>query len=408
MAELNELLDQVEARFLVSKNRQRVIKRMADAYADLIDLGSASSMNLASYLPRLDQAWLGKEFVHIAASYPAKHSTDNGLEQTVVNYFAKWTGLQLSPGQVSIFSGVYGSYRSLLQLWPGRPLLVPEFIHQTHKACFAALGHKVIEVRNTENGLLDLADLQNKFDHSPDAILFINHNRGPKFNSEYFLKIANILNNYSSYCLYDADVVLTSHDGTRPYLPLAVTEFAARSIFLGNLTKELGLPGIRIGYGISAATLAQQIHKLQQVTLDIIPAPDRLLANLVMQSMAIDEVRNEFKARMLDLVAGFNQLGWQSELPAFGVNLFIATPPSFQGQEFPADELFCFYLLQETKVLLRPGSTHGDRITTQVRLVTCQDRAAIAKVFERLKQAGIHYTMPLPADLINNFKSYIQ
>jgi threonine synthase len=137
----------------------------------------------------------------------------------------------------------------------------------------------------------------------------------------------------------------------------------------------------------------------------MVPPITRYLAKKVIDGEDIFKAARILTKRMDALRNGFIKLGWPSfEGPEIGVNLFLKVPPEFQkAKKYNPDELFCYHLVQEAKVLLRPGSTYGSKNINEVRAVICQPFGVINDFFTRLKNSGINFRMKLPNGLEDNY-----
>lgn len=399
-ANAEERLEAIEERFLASRKRQIATQKRFGGY---IDMSAAAHMNLHQDIYP-EEFWSGYDRLirDTAVAYPSLHSEDRSIESALAEALDRWTGQRFDTREIVTFSGgVYGAYSPALAAI-GRPsLLVPESMHQTHKTCFALTIDDIREVPMTASSLLDLDQLDTMLGSMPrsSATVFIHHNRGPVFDREYFLRIADILAHHDGVAVYDADTIATSHDGTtRPSLPLEVPEFMRRAIVLCNMTKEYGLPGIRIGFGVGSRDTCARLRRHMKAELRMVPPVTRTIAERALKYGNLTKSSEILRERLQALVEHFRRLGWpEFRTPAHGINVFVPVPSSFaDASEVPSDELFYYWCLSRAGVLLRPGSIYGFINRGEVRPTLSLSIADMTRAFGQLESAGLRYDMPLP------------
>lgn len=411
-ANAEERLETIEARFLDRRRRQLAVQR---GFAGYLDMSAASHMHLHEDIyPQ--EFWGGYDGLvrETVAAYPSLHSDDRSLERAFADALRRWTGADFGVESIVVFpGGVYGSYSPVLS-GLGRPtLLVPELIHQTHKTCFALSVADIREVPMDGARLLDLAALERSLSAVPagSATVFIHHNRAPAFDRRYFEDIAVLLVRYDAVAVYDADTLATSHDGaTQPSLPLRVPGFIERALVLVNMTKEYGLPGLRVGFGIGNPAICARLRQHMKAELRMMPPVTRAIALRALACGDLGRASEILRERLGALVGHFGRLGWpEFPLPAHGINVFVPVPRAFMGvPDIPADELFYYWALSRAGVLLRPAGIYGPSATAEVRPTLSVPVAAMAEAFARLEEAGLRYDMPLPPGIAREYIEFLK
>jgi len=376
----------------------------------VIDLASASGLHLD--LPQINMKQLAEGQLARIGVYPGRISIATELTATISETLKKWTGASIPNSEIMITSGIYGAYRTILLSSPKPLIIVPELTHEPHKAAFKALGKRLLECPADPEGRMDLGKLRVILGSNREktAYVYICHNRGQLINEAYLLELSDIICKAKTAGLYDADIIYTTHtEAAQPWLPFITEKVRSHMLIMGTLSKEFGMPGIRIGYVVGSARLMDHIKVHQEETLEMIPAPSQIIASHIMGKVRLDKVQEQLQDRMKTLVRGLSGLGWKVSKPAVGINLRIPVPPSFAKQKIvAADELFSWYTWQAAGVLIRIGSTDGTNRNTEVRLVICQTTQTIDKAIQQLLKAGITYDMKLPEDCIKNYLAYIR
>lgn len=401
----------IEARFLASRKRQLAAQK---SFPGHIDMSAAAHMHLHEEIYP-EEFWCGYDRLirDTAIAYPSLHSESRSLESAFADALKRWTGCEFDTEEVVAFpGGVYGAYSPVLAATGRAVLLVPESMHQTHKTCFALTVADIREVPMDTAYLLDLNQLDAMLASVPyaSATVFIHHNRGPAFDRGYFLRIAETLARHGAVAIYDADTIATSHDGrTRPSLPLEVSEFMRHALVLCNMTKEYGLPGIRIGFGVGNRDICTRIHHHMKAELRMLPPVTRAIAERALGCADLSRSSTILHERLQALVEHFRRLGWPNfRTPAHGINVFVPVPPSFaRVSEVPPDELFYYWCLSRAGVLLRPGSIYGPLHIAEVRPTLSLPVANMEKAFERLESVGLRYDMPLPERIVGEYEQFI-
>ena len=410
---IDDYLDKIEAEYLSSKVRQRKAIKGLKNKADVIDIGSAATMHLfEEVLGTSSLVDKSKSLFNKIVQYPSVIQTEYNLEKEISTMFLKTVGAKIDLENVVIFRGVYDSYGQILLSSQKRTLIVPEHMHQIHKACFVAFGFTLVEVPILENGLLDIEKLEKIAEkyRKTTSFVYINHNHGGAPTPAYLKTIGKILKKYNLYAVYDADVLFTAYaPKSKPWLPLITPEFSKRAIVLGNMTKEFGVPGLRIGYGVASKELANHIKKFQRTTLSIISPLTKQIATEIIRDFDLNVALKILQERMKYACEGFRNLGWNVESPETGVNLFLSVPAAFKkSAAYFGDELFCYHVASQAKILFRPSHTYGNKNGNEFRMVVCQPIEIMEKMFKRMKEHSISYGMQMPRKLPREYNSKLK
>ena len=257
---------------------------------DTIDIGSAAGMHL------LQDAVMKKvlhsvemSFAQELGYYPTIYP-DSRLETMIAEKLRNALSITISRNQIAIFRGILGGAFCTLPLWKnGKYVIVPENMYLHHKVSFASCGKELIEAPVSENGWVDLLSLRKILQrfNKQVSFLYLYNIFGNQVNELYLQEIGRLLKNYNLYALYDLDVLYTPHTKeAKPWLPLMVPVFSQRALILCNLSKEFGVPGLRISYGIGSEKMIHDIQRFQRNSMEMIPNLNRAIATEIVRTLS--------------------------------------------------------------------------------------------------------------------------
>lgn len=408
ISERNRLLQES---FLNNDEAFHAISRYASRIDGHINLGSAGNMHASAVKELKNIKNLGSKILKGADSYPGLGSTTFDIERDYVKFLKRWFGIKVASEEIAVFNGTFGSYRTITTASDKPAVLCPEIAYTRLKACLKASGKRVIEYKNTADGHIDLRDLDAKMARWKDdyGFVYINNPLGVNINDQYLSSLAKLLRKHDKFALYDLDTMYTAHvkDATA-CLPLIHGDFKKRALILSTLSKEVGAPGIRVGFAIGPKKLIREIRLHQEYVLEIIPTTSRAIASLLLEHADLKRAARELHERMSILTRGLDQLGWKLEMPATGINLYVPVPRSFTKISWTSpDTAFSFLMAKETGVRVRPGSIDGKAMREFVRFVISPEIPDVKDALQRLKTAGISYGMTLPKKLRQEYEKTI-
>lgn len=394
-------LTRLEEQFLMAaEHHQRLLQLLP---VKRIDLGSAANMHLQLHPDRQNEdlfATCTQQAISRIFSYPPILHSNADLIASFCRVLKIQKNIHTPPEDVVVLPGVYGGYATILRALQAKTIIVPTSMHQTHKACFANTGADLQEVPVLPDGRIDLEFVRTLLSRIPtdQCIWYLQHNTGPCITSDYINKIAHLAEMANIFCIYDADVLFTSHQiQSRPWEPLLQPAFRQRSIILANLSKEFGLPGLRIGFAICPPKTAELLHSTKIVNLEMISDVSTEYARCALDQSLPSFLTAQLCHRMKVLCQGLKILGWPIKMPASGVNLQIPVPPTFLSAfDKHADLAFTAFLMQHVGLHVRPGTLFGWDAST-IRCVVCQTSDIIKEALTRMKEQGIRYDMSLSA-----------
>ncbi|SJZ49744.1 Aspartate/methionine/tyrosine aminotransferase [Pilibacter termitis] len=233
-----------------------------------------------------------------------------------------------------------------------------------------------VELKEEKNWSLDLEELRAKIQSNTKMICLNNANNptGTLLERSDLLAIAEMAREVDAYVLVD-----------EVYAPLGEGDFVSiadiyeRGISTNSLSKTYSLPGIRIGWVATSAEITEEFRKYRDYTM--------ICGGVLSDELAIHALKNKaaILRRNKKIVAENLQIlkNWVESEPRVTLVApnFVST--SFIKLDIPQkDEEFCLDLLNETGVLLVPGSAF-DR-PNHARVGYCCKKEELLKGLELL------------------------
>ncbi len=383
--------------------------KSSDQYLNFGSAGDMHTLHITQHHLRLAPRALDS-LLSACSAYPGYISGSFDVEHSVVSFLQDKLHIAIEKNEVVLFRGVYDALTTFCTFKKESLVLVPEVLNAGQVACFLSQGKEVRTVRQDESDMLALDDLEQILlqEQGNIAFIYLNHNRGLGLSSEYIGQLVKLVNKYSVTLLYDADALFTVHKKTIDPLTIlrdiAVQE-RTQVMVLCNMSKELGAPGLRLGFGITHPNMAASVREFQDNSLCIFPTPSKYIAKLLLEHVSVSEIKKELENRMHMSVGMLRDLGWPITTPGFGINLFVPAPISFctYAKDVSAGELFSYYLLKYAGIRVRPAIIHGKKLRDLVRFVISLAEADLHKVKRQMDEARVYYHMPYPENLERDY-----
>jgi aminotransferase len=305
----------------------------------------------------------------IAADLSSQYGLDYGAEDILVTAGAQeaitLTMLAFcAPGdEVLITSPRFTTYDTAVHLCGGTPIPVPTF--------------------ERDDFALDVAEIEARI--TPRTRMFVlvspNNPTGAVTPPEAIRAIADLA------IRHDLIIVADEIYGRMIYAPNEHLSIATlqgmreRTITLNGFSKTYAMTGWRVGYLAAPADLVEMLteprHTLSINTCTI--SQHAALAALTGPQEPIDAMVREYGERRSWLMPALTDAGFSYGHP--GGAFYIYTNVSSSGLPAP---LFCERLLQETGVMVFPGSMFGDESTDYIRISYLQPLPMIQEAMERI------------------------
>ncbi|MHB1315072.1 MAG: aminotransferase class I/II-fold pyridoxal phosphate-dependent enzyme [Christensenellales bacterium] len=153
-----------------------------------------------------------------------------------------------------------------------------------------------------------------------------------------------------------------------------------------SLSKTYGLAGARIGFALGNQ---QVIGKLSALKSNIdygmfLPVQSAAIAAITGPQECVSATRAAYQKRRDILVDGLSAIGWHMDKPPATMFVWARIP-----QKFTSSEEFAMALLEQSGVMVVPGTAFGPAGEGHVRMALVQDEDQILHCIERIKESKL-------------------
>lgn len=235
-----------------------------------------------------------------------------------------------------------------------------------------------------DNGYLpDLASIPNDIaDKAKLLILNLPGNPVPAMPSEqYFEQVVAFAKKHNIIVLHDAAYSEFYFTGNAAGSFLATPGAKEVGLEINSLSKSFSLAGARIAYIVGNANMIGIVKQLKS-NLDFgIFEPIQLTAALALDHAEeiTASLRTTFAERHRVLMTGLQQIGWEVAPSNGGMFVWAKHPYKMTSEEF------AFKAIEETGVVMVPGTVFGKAGEGYMRLALVQDVELLAQAVEKLR-----------------------
>ena len=203
---------------------------------------------------------------------------------------------------------------------------------------------------------------------------------------EFYVKLIAFAKKHDIVILHDnaySDITFTGKPG-KSFLSFEGAKDVGVEFY--SLSKSYNLTGARISFVVGNRDIISRFRLLRsQIDYGIFyPVQLAAIAALTGPDDFIEEQREQYAARNRALCGGLRSIGWN--IPDSQGTMFVwARIP--EGYESSAD--FCMKLMEQTGVIVTPGSAFGSNGEGFVRMALVVDLEMISEIIRVLDASGI-------------------
>jgi aspartate/methionine/tyrosine aminotransferase len=283
------------------------------------------------------------------------------LRHAVAGHVAAWRGVEVDPEtEVTVTAGATEGLLSTLYalIDPGDEVVLFEPFYENHVSAVRLAGGVPRCVRMRGRGWeVDPAELEAAFGPRTRAVLVNTPNNptGKVLTRAEFGHLAVLCERWNAVCVSDEIYEHLVFAGAVHLSALQVEALRPRSVVVGGLSKTYRVSGWRLGHVIAPAQLTTAIRRVHAVVTAgaVGPLQGPAAAAMRLGPAYYRAMAADFEARHARVQAMLEACGFDV-YPARG-GYFVLADVSALGL---ADDLaLCRWLLEESNVLLAPGST---------------------------------------------------
>jgi aspartate/methionine/tyrosine aminotransferase len=397
----------------------------AEKGIQLIDMGTDYSYPFYNdYEPTQKALQALGDYAKEALHYPSSYGLIS-LRSSFQNFMEIQFNIKLDLHQeIMITTGASQVFDAISRSFAGTYVLVPEFTLSTVAIIASGNGAEIVRLPIGDCGFVELAKAEEIINSLPSKsirFLYLNspcNPTGKVASREYLHELVQLALKHSILILHDMDSWYTTHNCDTDLVNiLEIPKAKDCSLTVLSLSKEFGLPGLRIGLVAGNDDVIDTIRMHNSTFSVMIPEMCQYAAKAALDDFHANRQKpdiNEYVSYLTQKsIKGWRDLGWTPEAinsPDGGFKYLISVPPHLREQDgFTAVELFDYYVLSRAYVKLSTIRSFNPDHDGYIRLIMMQNEELLDEAFRRMKEIGVDYhSMKLPDSLGKEYAELIQ
>ncbi|HEX2202869.1 MAG TPA: aminotransferase class I/II-fold pyridoxal phosphate-dependent enzyme [Longimicrobium sp.] len=283
------------------------------------------------------------------------------LRRAVAEHASVWLGVEADPEtEVTVTGGATeGLFSALYALIdPGDEVIVFEPFYENHVSTIRLAGGvpRFVRMRGRD-WAFDPAELEAAFGPRTRAVLVSSPSNptGKVFTREEMEQVGALCERWNAICVSDEIYEHIVFSGARHLSPIQLESLRPRSVVISGLSKTYRLSGWRLGHVIAPPELTAALRKVHAVVTGGAVGPLQSAGAVALRLGAryYEAMAADFEARHARTRAMMERAGFDVR-PARGGFFFLADVSGFGLAD---DVAVCRFVLEESNVLVAPGST---------------------------------------------------
>jgi aspartate/methionine/tyrosine aminotransferase len=410
----------VESRHLVLRRIMR--SRAALENREFLDLGSDFTYPcFDDYGPTSAALEAATGAVATARSYPSSYGLTE-LREEFSSLMRRLFDTEVdSATEMAVTFGATQAFDALSRSYAGRVVMLPRLSLSTVESVSIGNGATVMRIPLDDDWRMDLDALEKAVElHVDHGIRFVyfnspNNPTGVVYPRQYLKRLIDIARASRTLLVHDHDSWFTSHTAERSVNILEVPGAKDIAVTVLSISKELGLPGLRIAAVMGCPEVVNTVRIHNSHFGVMIPELCQRGAAAALRQFRDDaarrRVQREIQEALTVAVRGLRELGWPDDAiltPEAGYKFIFKPPASFSSLGDPSGvELFDFLVARDAAVKFSTSRSFDPTDQGWMRMIMMQKPSGMAEVFRRLAQIGIHYRMAFPDGLEADYATVI-
>ncbi|MDF2834567.1 MAG: LL-diaminopimelate aminotransferase [Paenibacillus sp.] len=311
------------------------------------------------------------------------------FRQAVSDFYRRQYEVELDPDTEVI--ALIGSKEGIAHLLPamidpGDVVLVPDPCYPVYRMATTIAGGQTHDMPLTEeNGFLP------RFDEIPietaerARLMFLNFPGNPTaatVEPEFFRSAVAFARKHRIPIAHDSAYNMVTFDGYKAPSILQADGAKEIAVEFGSLSKTYNMTGWRIGYAVGNKQMlkALSIVKNNTDTGQFTPIQKAAAFALNGDQRSIDEHNRVYRERMEVVLDGLASIGASAQPPRGSFFIWARVPTGYASAEFVTR------VMEETGVILTPGSAFGPGGEGYVRISVSVPNGRLIEAMSRIKQ----------------------
>lgn len=333
------------------------------------------------------------------------------LRNALAGYFSSKGVDSLDPrADVMVTHGIMDAYDKVLQALDISRVVIPSWAPYYARSHALINRKTVLEVAlDPTTGNMDLSSLdqalRTEATEPGKILMYVCQPSSPlgTLMDDQFIEyeLVPFLADHGIWLFSDFYVSATRYDGGTAIKPLLsfrkMREFAVEAI---TVSKEHGMPGIRVGGVVGQPEIINAIRLLMAAKIDIVPGISQMIAARALNEMDLSIVANRVISEVQnDVLPRLHHMNWPMIKPKAGLDMVVCVPPGFMRVDIADPSLLAaFTILQRYGVALCPCSVYGPDGKNYLRIVLKQKAGKVPEALDRLCEHGFNWHTEIPTE----------
>jgi LL-diaminopimelate aminotransferase len=314
------------------------------------------------------------------------------LTEAVIGWYQRRFQVNLEPAEVLAMNGSQDglSHIAMAIADPGDLVLTPD-------PCYPifSVGPQLAEAKlyplpllKSNNYLMDLDKIPAEIAQRT-KLMIVSYPNNPVTAMapyEFYEKLVWFAKKYDIVVVHDNAYCELVFDGQKCGSFLAAPGAKEVGIEFNSLSKTYNMPGCRISFALGNRRIIERFRNLKS-HLDygvFVPIQKAAIAALNGPQDCVAQTVLAYETRRNLLIDGLAAIGWPIEKPPATMFVWAAIP-----EKYTSSVKFTFDLLEQTGVIVVPGSSFGERGEGYVRLALVQPDTEIKKAIAAITESKI-------------------
>lgn len=310
--------------------------------------------------------------------------------EAVQDWYQNRYGVDLEADEIFLLKGSQEAltHVPLVYCDPGDTVLIPDPYYPIYGTAPRLAGAAVqFMPLKEENGyLIDFDAIENPDEVKLMYVSYPGNPTGAVANDAFYERLVQFATDHDIIVLHDNAYSELVFEGETGKSFLAYPGAKEVGIELNSFSKSYSMGGARLAVLAGNAGLVQAYRKLLDMTdFCVFPAIQQAGICALKEGQAFTEqVRNEYRRRRDYLIEKMKEAGWNIAVPKATMFVWARIPACWSSAQAFTDAL-----VDQTGVLVNPGSNFGKEGERYVRLALVRSDGEVQEAARRIRESGL-------------------